>query len=339
MKAAIFLDRDGTLLQDAGYTYKESDLSFLPFVIEGLKELQRNFPLFIVTNQSGINRGYFTEEQMQQFHAHMLHELKNEGIEIKKIYFSPHRPDEPSETRKPSPGLLDLCKKEFEVDLKSSWVVGDKISDIELAERRGSLSVLLMTGSPLTGMKKLKAQPPTYIASNFQQAVQFICRTSAEKIIPRPELKKLIQEKRGLGKKIVSLNGTFDLTHSGHQKILEEAKAQGDILIVALNSDASVKQNKGPLRPLNNEKARLLMMSSFPNVDYVTCFDEKTPISLLEEIKPDVHVNGSEYGENCIEAPTVKKYGGRIHVVELKEGFSSSNLIQQKLRENQPVLP
>lgn len=151
------------------------------------------------------------------------------------------------------------------------------------------------------------------------------------KIKTREELKGIVKRLKQQGKTIVTCNGCFDLLHAGHIKFLKEAKQQGDILIVGLNSDSSVKQNKGPKRPINNENDRAAVLSALEIVDYITIFNEKTPIELLEIIKPDVHVNGEEYGENCIEAPTVKKYGGKIYIIKLKKGFSTTKIIE-KLR-------
>lgn len=149
------------------------------------------------------------------------------------------------------------------------------------------------------------------------------------KIKPITEMEEIVKELKKQGKKIVTCNGCFDILHTGHIKFLNEAKQQGDVLIVGLNSDSSVKQNKGPKRPINNEKDRATVLAALEMVDYVVIFNEKTPIELLEAIKPHVHINGEEYGENCIEAPTVKKHGGRIHIAKLKEGYSTTNLIKK----------
>lgn len=152
------------------------------------------------------------------------------------------------------------------------------------------------------------------------------------KIKTRKEIAKIAKELKNRGKKIVTCNGCFDIIHAGHIKFLKEAKERGDVLIVGLNSDRSVKENKGEKRPINNEKDRAIVLAALEMVDYVTIFDEKTPIELLEIIKPDVHVNGEEYGENCIEALIVKKYGGKVYIVKLKKGFSTTNLIK-KIKE------
>jgi len=159
------------------------------------------------------------------------------------------------------------------------------------------------------------------------------------KLKTREELKELIKELREQGKTIVTTNGSFDLMHIGHVKFLQEAKEQGDVLIVGINSDSSVKAWKKKMgykdwdsRPLNKEQYRAEMLAAFEYVDYVTIFDEIDPIKLLEIIKPDVHCNGEDYGEDCIEAETVKKSNGRIHIIKNFEGFSSSELIK-KIKE------
>ena len=149
------------------------------------------------------------------------------------------------------------------------------------------------------------------------------------KIKTRFEIDNVVQSLKQQGKKIVTCNGCFDILHVGHIKFLEEAKAQGDILIVGLNSDSSVKQNKGPERPINNENDRATVLAALEMVNYITIFNEKTPIELLEVIKPNIHINGEEYGENCIEAETVRKYNGKIHLIKLKKGFSTTDIINK----------
>ncbi len=132
---------------------------------------------------------------------------------------------------------------------------------------------------------------------------------------------------RTQGKRIVTINGSFDLLHAGHLFILEEAKRQGDVLIVGLNSDASVKRYKSADRPLIPEAERAQMLLALRCVDYVHIFDEDVPMPFLEEVRPDVHVNGSEYGNECIEAPAVRQHGGTIHIVEKIPGLSTSQII------------
>jgi len=126
---------------------------------------------------------------------------------------------------------------------------------------------------------------------------------------------------------IATLNGAFDLLHAGHVHIIAEAKKQADHLIVLLNSDVSIKTYKCQQRPLMTLEHRLTLISALRAVDDVTWFDQADPRSVLEMIRPDVHVNGSEYGAQCIEAPVVEQYGGSIHIVRLIPDLSTTAII------------
>ena len=134
---------------------------------------------------------------------------------------------------------------------------------------------------------------------------------------------------RSQGKTIATLNGSFDLMHAGHLHILYEASLQADILIVALNTDCSIKKYKSSDRPIVPLKERLEMMAALQFVAYVTSFDELDPRVLLEKIRPDVHVNGSEYGSDCIESEVVLKHGGKLHLVSRIPGLATSTLIKK----------
>lgn len=153
-----------------------------------------------------------------------------------------------------------------------------------------------------------------------------VCRA---KIVPRSEIGSFARALRAAGQTIATINGSFDLLHAGHLHILYEASKQADLLILALNSDSSIRQYKGERRPIVPLEYRLEMAAAIEFIDYVTWFDELDPRALLEEIRPDVHVNGAEYGENCIEAEVVKRHGGRIHIVELIPGLSTSQIVQR----------
>ena len=149
------------------------------------------------------------------------------------------------------------------------------------------------------------------------------------KLIQPDQVSKTAEKLRKNGSTIATLNGSFDLMHAGHLHIIYEASKAADVLIVALNSDSSIQQYKSPDRPIIPLKYRLEMMAALEFVDYVTWFDETDPIRLLSEIKPDVHVNGAEYGSECIEAETIQSNGGRIQVVHLIDGLSTSEIIKK----------
>jgi len=148
-------------------------------------------------------------------------------------------------------------------------------------------------------------------------------------VVPPEELGVLVEKLRAQGKTIVTVNGSFDVLHAGHLHQLFEAKQQGDVLICALNTDESIKTYKSEDRPIVPLKYRLQMISALRFVDYVTYFSETDPRTLLDTIRPDVHANGAEYGTDCIEAETVKKSGGRIHLVSKKDGLSTTALLEK----------
>lgn len=152
---------------------------------------------------------------------------------------------------------------------------------------------------------------------------------SKTKIIDPQKLKNKVEQLKKEHKSLISLNGSFDVLHAGHLQILYEASLLGDILIVALNSDQSIKRYKGENRPFISLEYRLQMIAAIGFVDYVTYFEEDNPIKILDVIKPDIHVNGSEYGENCIEADIVKKNGGKIHIVKLVDGLSTTQIVKK----------
>lgn len=149
------------------------------------------------------------------------------------------------------------------------------------------------------------------------------------KYIEPSQIEEKVADLKSQGLSIATLNGSFDLMHAGHLEMIHQASLQGDVLIVALNTDRSIQAYKSPLRPIIPLEYRLQMMAALERVDYVTWFDETDPRELLKKIQPHVHVNGAEYGENCIEAETVLSCGGRIHIVQLVPGLSTSAIIKK----------
>ena len=149
-------------------------------------------------------------------------------------------------------------------------------------------------------------------------------------------LKKLIQIVRKLkseSKKIVTTNGVFDIIHLGHVKYLEQSKNLGDVLIVGVNADSSVKKNKGDKRPINDEKSRIGVLAGLESVDYIFIFEEKDPRSWLSEIKPDIHVKAGDYRlSRIIEKDIVEKNGGKVVIAKVTKGYSTTLLIDKIIR-------
>jgi D-glycero-beta-D-manno-heptose 1-phosphate adenylyltransferase len=150
------------------------------------------------------------------------------------------------------------------------------------------------------------------------------------KIISSKYLVALVAKLRKQGKRIVTTNGCFDLLHVGHIKGLQDARAFGDVLIVAVNSDSSVRSIKDPTRPIINQKERMQMLAAFSCVDYVTLFSEKTPEAVLGIIKPDVHVKAGYRMADLPEAVVVRAHGGRVVALpRLKNSISTTQIIQK----------
>ncbi len=132
------------------------------------------------------------------------------------------------------------------------------------------------------------------------------------------------------GKKVVFTNGCFDILHAGHVTYLEKARSFGDCLVLGLNTDASVRANKGPSRPINSELDRAKVVGALKAVDYVVLFGEQTAEKLIAKVKPDVYVKGGDYTLDTLpEAKIVMSYGGKVEFVTMVEGRSTTNVIQK----------
>lgn len=150
------------------------------------------------------------------------------------------------------------------------------------------------------------------------------------KILDGEGLEKWLVECRRSGKKIVFSNGCFDILHRGHVEYLSKAAAKGDVLIIGLNTDASVKRLKGPSRPVNDEKSRAFVLAALEFVSAVTLFDEDTPYQLINKVQPDVLVKGSDYKpEDIVGYDIVMAKGGRVETIDLVEGFSTTKTIEK----------
>lgn len=151
-----------------------------------------------------------------------------------------------------------------------------------------------------------------------------------KKLYTLSQLKKIIQEHKKRGQKVVLANGCFDLIHVGHIRYLKESKKKGDILVLALNSDSSIRKLKGEGRPILNQKERADITSSFYFIDYITFFDEPNVEKILLALKPDIHAKGSDYTEETVpEKETVKGYGGTIAITGGPKIKSTSQLIKE----------
>lgn len=156
------------------------------------------------------------------------------------------------------------------------------------------------------------------------------------------DLLQQIHQHRRQGQRIVFTNGCFDILHSGHVAFLQQARALGDVLVVGVNSDVSVRRLKGQTRPINTQADRVAVLAALEAVDYVVLFDENTPERLISQLRPDVHVKGSDYTiDRLPEARIVESYGGQVVILPLVEGKSTSAIVRKiaRLSAHQPLLP
>lgn len=145
-----------------------------------------------------------------------------------------------------------------------------------------------------------------------------------KKITDIEKLKEILNKKNN-GKKVVFTNGCFDILHRGHVEYLQKAKELGDLLVLGLNSDSSVKRLKGESRPINNEKDRAIILSALECVDYIIIFDEDTPFELIKNLKPDILVKGGDYK---IENVVGREYAKETVLIDFVDGYSTTKIIK-----------
>jgi len=155
---------------------------------------------------------------------------------------------------------------------------------------------------------------------------------SEGKILPRKELALLLEPLRRAGKNMVFTNGCFDLLHAGHVKYLQQARGLGDLLVLGLNSDSSIRRLKGEKRPLLEESERAQILAALDCIDYLTIFDEDTPLELLQLLQPKILVKGGDYRpEDVVGKELVESYGGRVELIQFVDGKSTTNIIEKVL--------
>lgn len=179
-KFAVFADRDGTICFDRHYLADPAGLELIPTVAEGIKKLNdAGIPVIVITNQSGIGRGYFTEQQLGSIHQKMEDLLAEQGARVNDIFYCPHLPDSGCDCRKPRPGMLLQAQEEYGFDLKRSFVIGDRMLDVEMAHAVGAKAVLVPEpGNQYRVEKEIEnsLETPDYATDTFTNAVEWILR-------------------------------------------------------------------------------------------------------------------------------------------------------------------
>ncbi len=175
-RPAIFLDRDGTMIEEVNFLSRVDDLRLFPFTVEAVKLLKDSgYLVIVVTNQSGIGRGIYSEFDMQAIHDQIQVELDNA---IDAFYFCPHLPDDGCQCRKPGLGMIESALADFDIDLERSWMIGDKKIDVETGIARNMLTALVLTGYGAEHQAMLQI-PPTLISTNLHDAVTSILNSKS----------------------------------------------------------------------------------------------------------------------------------------------------------------
>ena len=186
MERAVFLDRDGTIIEDVGYPHERSKIKFLPRVSKAIKLLNENgFKVIVITNQAGVARGYFTEETVREINRYVQESLAKQGAFIDMIYYCPHHIEGIIEEyskecycRKPNPGMIEQAVLEFGIDLKNSFIIGDKISDIEAGQRAECKTILLAGENHLNNERKITLISD-HAAPDLYEAVKWLVKFSS----------------------------------------------------------------------------------------------------------------------------------------------------------------
>jgi D-glycero-D-manno-heptose 1,7-bisphosphate phosphatase len=177
MSRAVFLDRDGTIIEDKDYLSRPEEVVIFPGAAAALKQLcDAGFKLFIVSNQSGVGRGYFTLADVEAVNQHLVSELARDGVQFERIYFATEAPDQPSRGRKPSPQFLFDARDEFGVDLAQSYMIGDKLLDLECGWNAGvKQSILVRTGYGVESERQSAGKlGPAAVVNNLTGAAEYI---------------------------------------------------------------------------------------------------------------------------------------------------------------------
>lgn len=169
---AVFIDRDGCIVEDTGFVHKVEDFKLTKNAVEGLR-LLKSYRLFIVTNQSGIRRGHYALKDFFNFNNHLIGTLKKHNIKIEKTYYCPHKPEDNCECRKPKTKFLKEAEKEYGIDLKKSFVVGDRKSDIEMGSMAGCRTILVLTRN---GVKTKDGVEADFVAKDLLEAARWIIK-------------------------------------------------------------------------------------------------------------------------------------------------------------------
>jgi len=348
-RAVALIDRDGTLIEEKEYLSRPEEVALLPRAARALKLMEEyGIARVVCTNQSGVARGMFGEEDVHRVHDHLAKLLAEEGTRWDAIYSSFSHPDsgnpryrESLELRKPAPGMAREAIRDLGLEGLPVFSIGDRLSDVTFGRNAGGFGVLVKTGYGVEEQKRLAGESSQgLVAADVYDAVRiglneiFKSAYPADKIMRRKlvspgQAAEIVRNRKGMGKKTVLANGCFDLLHGGHISFLENARAAGDALVLAVNSNESITRLKGKGRPIFDEASRLQLLAAFEAVDYLTVFYTDTADEVLEEIHPDIHAKGTDYKSDTVpERLTSKRLGIETVIAGAPKENSTRDIIE-----------
>ncbi len=330
-RAIALIDRDGCLIEEKEYLSDPEGVVLLPRAARALKLLEeQGIARIVTTNQSGVGRGYYTENDVQRVHERLGELLAAEGTRWDGIYFATADPSASQSTspeqlhrRKPQPGMAEEAIADLGLQGLPVFAIGDKLADVEFGVNAGGEGILVRTGYGKDSEKNLRETPlaGASVANDLYDGVRIILNklnlsayaddaTMARKLRTPGELREICAELKAQGKRPVFANGCFDLLHGGHISFLESSRAAGDCLILGVNSNASIHRLKGEGRPIFDEASRLQLLAALEAVDYLTVFYTDSADEVLEEIHPAAHAKGTDYrSDNVPELQTSRRLG------------------------------
>lgn len=319
-RAVALIDRDGTLIEEKEYLSSPDGVRLLPRAARALQLLEeQGFARVVCTNQSGVGRGLFGEREVDAVHERLREMLAAEGTGWDALYSCPDYPESENpkyranlHRRKPAPGMAEEAIRDLGLEGLPVFAIGDRLSDVVFGRNAGGEGILVRTGygeQEEARMASESVRAP--VAADLYDAVRIAINQLAKNAFPEDaifrrklmspgEAAELVRKRRAMGRTAVLANGCFDLLHGGHISFLENARAMGDYLVLAVNSNASITRLKGAGRPIFDEPARLQLLAAFEAVDILTVFYTDTADEILEEVRPDKHAKGTDYKSDTV---------------------------------------
>lgn len=312
-RAVALLDRDGTINEEVEYLSRAEDFELLPGAAEAIRILNlEKVAVVVTTNQSGIARGMLTEEDLRGIHDRMRRELEGQGATIDAIYHAPVLPDSGDPRRKPDTGMYQAAVRDLDLRGLPVYSIGDRTLDVEFGINCGGKGIRVLTGHQLKEDVPLdlerfhaaRRRGQTFTSENILEAVHLMLSDIAlsechgdmvfrRKFHDLYATRLIVSQNKDRGNRVVLAHGCFDLLHGGHVSYLEGARAMGDRLVLAVNSNESIGRVKGAGRPVLHESDRLLLLAAMECVDYITMLHDDSAERVINTLQPDILAIGA----------------------------------------------